>query len=177
MKNRTELAKYFAQLGFKVGAEVGVLAGSYSAILCQSIPGLKLYCVDSWGLNSQRKKDYYLGKYEQAKALLLPYDCELIRKTSTDAVKDFGFETLDFVYLDADHRYEFIATDLSLWAQKVRPGGIVAGHDYLHAKKCQVLDAVDEYVVAHSYELFVTDKDPKARYKDDKNSSWYFIKV
>lgn len=62
MKNRTELAKYFAELGFKTGAETGVLKGVYSKELCDMNLGLKLYCIDAWGLldRSQKMLNYHL---------------------------------------------------------------------------------------------------------------------
>jgi cephalosporin hydroxylase len=35
------------------------------------------------------------------------------------------------VYLDADHSKAGVLADLKLWMPKVRPGGVIAGHDYL----------------------------------------------
>jgi len=44
-----------------------------------------------------------------------------------DLVSD---KTLDIVYLDADHRYSSVYKDIIAWAPKIKPGGILAGHDY-----------------------------------------------
>jgi len=37
---------------------------------------------------------------------------------------------LDFVYIDGDHSFDAVVRDVILWSNKVRPGGIVAAHDY-----------------------------------------------
>jgi predicted O-methyltransferase YrrM len=36
----------------------------------------------------------------------------------------------DFLFIDADHRYEAVRGDLLAWSPKVRRGGIIACHDY-----------------------------------------------
>ena len=46
--NRTIMAQTLAELGFTVGAEIGVARGKHSELLFRNIPGLKLYCVDAW---------------------------------------------------------------------------------------------------------------------------------
>ncbi len=38
-------------------------------------------------------------------------------------------ESLDFVFIDAAHDEDSVSRDLAAWWPKVRPGGIMAGHD------------------------------------------------
>ena len=45
--NRMTLARLFAQLGYRTGAEIGVGSGPYSETICQANPGVKLYCIDA----------------------------------------------------------------------------------------------------------------------------------
>jgi len=73
-------------------------------------------------------------KFEEAKLRLAPYKTTIVRKLSTDAAMDFGDESLDFVYIDADHSYNAVKEDIAAWAPKVRRGGIVAGHDYYYTR-------------------------------------------
>jgi cephalosporin hydroxylase len=39
-------------------------------------------------------------------------------------------KSLDFVFIDADHKYEGVLADITAWLPKIRDGGIIAGHDY-----------------------------------------------
>lgn len=182
MKNRTELAKYFNELGFKVGAEVGVAQGYFSVVLCKNNPDLKLYCIDSWQYYPEyidyRKKSTFDGLYESAKNLLEPLGCTLIKKFSMEAVKDFKDETLDFVYIDAHHGYKYVKEDIEGWTPKVKKGGIVAGHDYYVGKSGNVgvIKAVDEYTSNNNYKLEIIPWDNENPSVDDRQPNWYFFK-
>lgn len=57
--------------------------------------------------------------------------CHIWRMTGDEAVDIFADIVLDFVYLDARHDYRSVLADIQRWALKVKPGGIIAGHDYL----------------------------------------------
>ena len=54
----------------------------------------------------------------------------ILRKTSKEATRDFENNHFDFVYIDGDHRYEYVKEDLAMWFPKVKIGGVFAGHDY-----------------------------------------------
>lgn len=162
MKNRNELAQYFRELGFKTGAEIGVLGGTYSIELCKA--GMKVYCVDSWGLGERRYKNYHFRKFEEAKKRLASYEATLIRKKSEDAVKEFSDEQLDFIFIDANHHYEYVLQDITEWAKKVRKGGIISGHDYKTSHWPSVIEAVNEYT-ADRFKLNVLE-----------DSTWWFVK-
>jgi predicted O-methyltransferase YrrM len=41
-------------------------------------------------------------------------------------------QPIDFLWIDGDHSYEGLRTDLNDWAELVAPGGLLAGHDYKH---------------------------------------------
>ncbi|MEK7117080.1 MAG: class I SAM-dependent methyltransferase [Patescibacteria group bacterium] len=170
--DRRYLADLFRELDFKIGAEIGVLSGDYSKILCEANPELKLYCIDSWGLGDKKQKmrDYHIRMYEKAKKKLAICNAVLVRKLSMDAVKDIEDGLLDFVYIDASHRDPYITQDIVEWSRKIRPRGIVSGHDYNN--KPLVMKAVNAYIEAHGYDLHLTDIDA------DKHGiqSWWFIK-
>ncbi len=68
---------------------------------------------------------------------------ETLRMKSEDAAFRFSDASLSFVFIDADHRYHPVANDISLWRAKVKPGGILGGHDYT-AEWPGVVQAVDE---------------------------------
>lgn len=144
---RTNLAKFIGLLGLKKGAEIGVDQGIYSKILCKVIPDIDLLCIDNW----RKEKE---ESYRQAKKELVSYNATLIRKTSMEAIQDIPEGSLDFVYIDATHEFDFFMEDLIAWSRKVQSGGIVAGHDY---QLPGVKEAVDTYTKMHNIkEWFLT---------------------
>lgn len=155
MNTRDDLAKYFSELGFTLGVEVGVNRGAFSKILCEVNPNLKLYCVDPWDLLGRGKNDLRIKRYAEAQEYLAGYNASFIKKFSMDAVKDFQNESLDFVYIDANHDFDNVIRDIVEWTPKIRKGGIVSGHDYDSVPGCGVRDAVDVYARCHRYDVNV----------------------
>jgi predicted O-methyltransferase YrrM len=58
------------------------------------------------------------------------------------AAEQFADNSVDFVFIDADHTYESVKKDIVSWLPKVKPSGIISGHDYLCGHG--VADAVKE---------------------------------
>ena len=185
--SRDDLPQFFVEMGFKVGAEIGIYKGEFSEKICKA--GLKLYAVDPWRIykdygnpRGQTRLDF---QYEHTKRLLTPYpNCTIVKKTSMEAVEDFDDESLDFVYIDGNHDFRYIAEDISEWTKKVRKGGIVSGHDYFYVKTgtdkvhwhvAYVLKAyIGAYDIANWYLL--GRKDTLEGEKRDKWRSWMFVK-
>lgn len=67
--------------------------------------------------------------------------------------------TCDFLYIDGDHRYEFIQQDIRLWVCKLRTGGILAFHDYIPNPgpriKGRVAQAVDEWQAGSGWQTIM----------------------
>lgn len=180
---RDDLVRLFAELDFKIGAEIGVLRGEFSEIVCQNNPQVKLFAVDSW----KPYKEYtdllreinYLDLYNKAVKRLSKYNCEIIRKTSMEAVGDFKDESLDFVYIDANHALKYVVEDIAEWTKKVRKGGIVSGHDFNEDKKAlrisHVVPALNAYIASYDIDyVFILGK----RWTKDRDiiRSWFFVK-
>jgi len=53
----------------------------------------------------------------------------IMQRDSLDAASRVPYESLDAVFLDADHEYEAVKNDIRQWSQSVKQGGIIAGHD------------------------------------------------
>jgi len=164
-----EFPGLMAELGFKEGAEVGVLKGSYAQWLCSKIRKLKLHCIDSYVSYpeySEERTQEDMEFYEsEAKRRLEKYDVNFIKKFSMDAVKDFEDESLDFVFIDANHGFEYCYDDIREWSKKVKKGGIVSGHDYTRYM-WGVKKAVDTWVKENNISpLFLIG-----------NSVWFYVK-
>ena len=133
--SRTALAQLFRDLGYRVGAEIGTLGGDYAKNLKKNNPDLILYCIDPWEIydgiqyfDQNKLTKYYNLAMQQLNEFK---DVHIIKKKSMDAVKEFKDNSLDFVYIDANHELPFVIEDLFYWSKKVKPGGIISGHDYL----------------------------------------------
>lgn len=148
---RNELGDIMREAGFKIGAEIGVRKGDYSKILCERIPDLKIYCIDPYIPYRGRRPDQEKmdALFAHAQNNLKNFNATFVRKTSMEAVNDFEDGSLDFVYIDAMHEFDPVMLDIIHWTPKVRIGGIVAGHDYIDAYDCGVINAVRAYTFAH----------------------------
>jgi len=171
-KDRNELAQLFSG----VGVEVGVAEGEFAETILQLGKVSKLYGVDPFK-PLEGYRDYVFEKtfqrlYDTTMRTLMPYtNWMLIQETSMEAVKHFDDNSLDFVYIDADHSYEHVLQDITEWAKKVKPGGIVSGDDYVRRKGqdqyYNVVDAVDKYVADNNLDLTIYG---------NGRSNWMFIK-
>ena len=121
---RQDLYVLFNELGFKLGAEVGVYRGANAKVILDTVPNLKLHLVDLWQQRSFLRQTHKTLKRLKSRIVT-------VEKASMDAVRYYEDESLDFVYIDADHTFDFVMQDIIEWSKKVRPGGIVAGHDFL----------------------------------------------
>lgn len=150
--SRKFMLETFRELGFKVGAEIGVAEGYFAEDMLKGIPGLKLYGVDAWV--SYPGYQEYIDReekcFEEAKRRTAGYDCTLIRKYSMDAVKDFEDGSLDFVYIDCAHDFYNVAMDICQWSKKVKIGGVVWGHDFKRRHEKWIVD-VPDVVMPYSY--------------------------
>lgn len=183
--DRVTLARLLFLLGYTTGAEIGVERGMYADVLCRENPGVRLFCVDAWKAYrgyrdhvSQEKLDRF---YLEAQERLMPYKgVSLIREFSVDAAKAFPDGSLDFVYLDAAHDLRSVINDLAAWVPKVRPGGIVAGHDFVKAKWPSLMHVpqavyawTDAYAIAPWFVLGRREK--RNDEKRDDGRSWFWV--
>lgn len=54
----------------------------------------------------------------------------IYKETSIYAVTKIPDRSIDIVYIDADHRYSAVKTDILIWISKVKNDGLLCGHDY-----------------------------------------------
>jgi len=152
--NRVDLAELFAKNGYKSGAEIGTAAGAYAYTLCRVNPQAIIYCIDPWEVYEDFKIVTSRAKMERnflkACKRLEPFsNYKIIREYSENALHKFKDESLDFVYIDANHDLPYVMDDIVNWSKKVRTGGIVSGHDYLTDMWPDVTVAVNEYTDTH----------------------------
>ncbi len=141
------------------GVEIGVKTGLYSNELLTYWKGEELISIDPWLSapaeeyvdRSNVSQDEFEDYYRQTRERLEPHGSRstIWRMTSVEAAPRVPDHSLDFVYIDARHDYDSVLEDLAYWCSKVKPGGILAGHDYVDGDFEQgefyVKSAVDEF--------------------------------
>jgi len=119
-------------------ADVGCWTGISSlvlALIAQKFTGT-VYSID-WFRGSENTNLDFAGKYFNIKQIFLDninsYETKkhitLIEGTSTETSTRIANESLDVVFLDADHRYRYIKKDIETWLPKLKRGGLMCGHD------------------------------------------------
>jgi hypothetical protein len=125
-----------------IGAEVGVWRGYFASEMLGLGHIKKLYCIDAWagqtgmyGLGRDKTVSEHEADLALTKRHLRHYlhngQAEIIRGMSIDVAKNnASIPPLDFVYIDADHNYQPVLDDLNAWSKRVKPQGVLIGHDY-----------------------------------------------
>jgi predicted O-methyltransferase YrrM len=87
---------------------------------------------------------------------------EVIQSESINAAALVPNGSVDWVFIDALHDYASVRADIAAWSPKLRPGGLLSGHDYGRAG---VTDAVrvslPRVTVEHS--IWATRETPRLR--------------
>jgi hypothetical protein len=78
-----------------------------------------------------KNKVIYNNTFEDVKKGIWPYSNVEVRKavTSKEAV-NFSDNSIDTLFIDADHSYNGVKRDFEAWISKVKVGGIILFHDY-----------------------------------------------
>jgi predicted O-methyltransferase YrrM len=131
-----ELASIVPDRGVIV--EIGSCQGRSAAYMAAALrPKSKvlIYCVDLWMLGVDRtpERHHSVGGYLRFKGNLfslglfkhiVPIMCE-----STKLAKVWTLP-IDLLFIDGGHKYEEVKADYESWAKFVKPGGVIAFHDY-----------------------------------------------
>lgn len=182
---RVEFGAYLQALGATgPGLELGVQRGHFSRVVLAHWSNVSTYVlVDPWAHQSDyvdaanvdgRAQEQIMA---EARANLEPWKDKLewVRKYSNEAVANWEDCTFEFIYVDAQHDYEGALNDMIDYWPKLKPGGVMAGHDYLNAiiggTIFGVRNAADRFATAVSRPLYSTDTE-----KDGHFPSFWLIK-
>jgi len=72
-----------------------------------------------------------------------------VRDRSEQAYRFYPDQSIDVVFVDADHSYEATRESIEVWLPKIRPGGVICGHDYNLESWPGVVRAVDDFGFEH----------------------------
>lgn len=150
--------------------EVGVQAGDFASCILKKTHPRKLYLIDCWdhqdpdiyrdpdanvsNVEQERLYQYVLKKFESEPAVAV------IRQYSKNAAQRFANESIDWIFIDANHGYDAIKEDIQLWWPKVKKGGFLSGHDYNVYPGFGIVQAVNEFLKEQNlYFSILTTKD------------------
>lgn len=132
----TGLEELIAKTNGGVMVEVGSAYGESAEIFAKKFD--KVYCIDVWqGITADREKHF---------DEVVARNCNIIKRkgSSTQFLEEFADESLDFVYIDANHSYEYVKSDIENWKKKIKKGGFIGGHDFSY-KFLGTIQAVYEH--------------------------------
>lgn len=117
--------------------EIGSFKGRSSWTLAKSChPGVKVYCIDLW--DDVFQATYTPSDGEQTSGSMYDdflnnvKDCANIipiRGNSTEV--DWPKERkADLIFIDGDHSSPQVDKDINVWVERLKPEGVIAGHDF-----------------------------------------------
>ncbi len=160
-----------------VGAELGVFQGKFSEAIIRIVQPRELHLIDPWW---KTMGEYYgewsryhnngellatRAAYEQAVARVKAVDKEGVAvfhvADDLECLSRFDDAYFDWIYIDSSHKYDHTKKELELARRKVKPGGIIAGHDW-HADPTHVhhgvYRAVREFCRQYGWKIVRLDR-------------------
>ena len=169
--------EYKSPLKHLIGAEIGVMRGKHASTLLNGYLNIKkLYLIDPWKTyddiveqkNFVKNQKFYDECYNFVKNKFSNNKkVEIVREASVIAAKKFDDNFFDFIYIDANHDYEFVLEDLRSWYPKLKKYGVMCGDDYGHPSGNGVIKAVTEF--AYEKKIIVSSS--------IKDKQFWFVKT
>lgn len=131
--------------------QIGSYAGESTALFLSSGKFNKIYCVDPWetGYDIQDQASFTNDLAEEVFDSKFDKESRIIKIKgySFNQVPEFSDSSFDFIYVDGSHKKEDVYKDLNLVFPKLKPTGLLAGHDYGPAHRWSgVMKAVDAFL-------------------------------
>ena len=176
-----------------VGAEIGVAEGAFSAAILEDAQPSELHLIDPWshlesGSGLMQATELLAGvdagrahgeefapppENSEGDALFAVVAnrfkadprVRLHRQYSYKAAASFDDGYFDFVYVDGNHHYEFVLKDLHDFAAKLKPGGLLFGHDFFEDSFAReehygVIDAVGTFLKRSDFRFLMLTWEP-----------------
>ena len=155
--------------GYCAAVEIGSWVGESALAIWRGIgPTSWLHCVDHWQGSPGDPTEIHLSSVGvNAVEHAFRHNTRSIvgglsvhnttSKVAAEKLRGNGDRWIDFLYIDADHRYESVVADIEAWLPQVREGGTICFHDYGVPQFPGVAKAVNE-LFGHYVQLFAIDQ-------------------
>ena len=142
-----------------VVAEAGVDHGDFSEMILAITKPERLHLIDVWASARYHGGLEKIVRDKFAKEIASG-QVQLDLGLSTDVLPTYENGQFDWIYIDTDHGYTVTAAELELARTKVKPNGILAGHDFSTCNwdggvRYGVIEAVHEFCVKYDWELIL----------------------
>lgn len=140
-----------------VVAELGVDHGEFSQKILEINQPSKLHLVDVWKSDRYPEKLFHeVSRKFQSE--IKTGKVEINRGLSTEVVNQFPNFYFDWVYIDTAHSYSLTKAELEAYHSKMKPEGIISGHDFIVGEidvpwKYGVIEAVFDFCKTHGWEI------------------------
>jgi len=127
----------------EVGAFLGKSTAFMGVEIINSEKDIRFDVIDPWGIEKCNQDNVPYGSkvsggwnnafmtFNKNTLPIMPY-MNVFRTTSTKASVLYENKSIDFVYIDGCHCPKCVDKDIRAWLPKMKPTGIIAGHDYSH---------------------------------------------
>jgi predicted O-methyltransferase YrrM len=133
--------------------EIGVFKGEFSAAILRLNQPRRLFLIDTWSPDAIDLANFDADSIcasvrDRFADAIRAGTVTVIREPSATAAARFSDTSLDWIYIDGDHRYDAVRQDLELYFPKLRIGGYIVCDDYHYAGNFGdgVTRAVDEFM-------------------------------
>lgn len=141
-----------------VGCEIGIRTGEFSELLVRR--AREFHGIDWWTKSNQlanlRETEKRLRSHLDAGiATLHDEDVAVVLPSFPDAY-------FDWIYVDGDHWYASVVRDISIALLKIKPGGLLCGHDFVFGRNhwgTSVIRAVLEHIQARRIDIVALSRD------------------
>lgn len=166
VRDRYQFGAYCHREGLLGAAmELGVHRATFSGHFLAGWAGEKYYAVDHYlphfdiGGDFSSEKNYRCRGLDKAiaHATLARFGDRVVWQEldTLHALQQQPEASLDFVYIDAAHVYWAVIQEISEAWPRIKPGGILAGHDFYHGTP-DVMRAVKEFADLESLTVWLT---------------------
>jgi cephalosporin hydroxylase len=126
----------------EIGTHLGGTA-AYGASIARN-NGSHYHCIDPWDIPRWSDQSHYESFIKSMTELGLLDSITVYRTDSVSASHRFKNASVDLIFIDSDHRYAAVRNDINAWWDKLKPGGVMIGHDYCVFEDYGVIEAVKE---------------------------------
>lgn len=144
VKNATHNESIFVE----IGSWKGKSASFMGVEIINSGKPIKFYCIDDWSLGGTR--DNFMKNTAPISSVL-----NVIEGLSWESARLFSDKSIDFCFIDGAHDYDSVTKDIISFIPKMKPGGLICGHDYTSSMDGdnKVYDAVNDIIGKNNIQL------------------------